>query len=151
MWAKEWTHPRFIDRNIYSFSHESFYVADRTGLVSTTLHYLAVQQAMVSVHRPVHSKIMVTYALTWQTDSWRALYTQENGFWSVTKCQGGLFLSFAQTFSVLIVWTNCQNRVPLKHGFNYATTGVGTSMIRLHSIKSSLPSTFSLPSMSLTW
>ena len=56
--------PRFIDK-IYSFSRESFYMADRTGLDRTTLHYLAVQWAMVSVHRPVHSKIMVTYALTW--------------------------------------------------------------------------------------
>jgi len=40
-------------------------MADRTELDSTTLHYLAVQQAMVSVHTPVHSKITVTYALTW--------------------------------------------------------------------------------------
>ena len=35
-------------------------MTDRTGLRSTTLHYLAVQQTMVSVHRPVHSKIMLT-------------------------------------------------------------------------------------------
>ena len=59
-----WTRPRFIDK-IYLFSRESFYMADRTGLDSTMLHYLAVQRAMVSVHRPVDSKIMVTYALTW--------------------------------------------------------------------------------------
>ena len=37
----------FIDR-IYSFSRESF-MADRTGLDGTMLHYLAVQQAMVNV------------------------------------------------------------------------------------------------------
>ena len=67
MWAKKWTRPRFIDR-IYLLSRESFYMADRTGLDSITLHYLAVQQAMVSIHRPVHSKIMVTYTLTRQTD-----------------------------------------------------------------------------------
>ena len=48
---------------IYSFSGESF-MADRTGLDSTMLHYLAVQRAMVSVNRPVHSKIMLTYSLT---------------------------------------------------------------------------------------
>ena len=48
---------------IYSFSRESF-MADRTGLDSTMLHYLAVQRAMVSVNRPVHSKIMLTYSLT---------------------------------------------------------------------------------------
>ena len=47
------------------FSHKSFYMADRTGLDSTTLlHYLAIRQAMVSVNRPVHSKIMLTYMLT---------------------------------------------------------------------------------------
>ena len=33
-------------------------LADRMGLYGTTLHYLAVQQAMMSVHRPVYSKIM---------------------------------------------------------------------------------------------
>ena len=48
---------------IYSFSRESF-MADRTGLDSTMLHYLAVQRAMVSVNRPVHSKITLTYSLT---------------------------------------------------------------------------------------
>ena len=45
----------FAHALIYSFSRESF-MADRTGLDSTMLHYLAVQRAMVSVHRPVHSK-----------------------------------------------------------------------------------------------
>ena len=47
-------------------------MADRTGLDSTTLlHYLAVRRAMVSVnhrYRPAHSKITLTYSLTWQTD-----------------------------------------------------------------------------------
>ena len=48
---------------IYSFSRESF-MADRTGLDSTMLHYLAVQRVMVSVNRPVPLKIMLTYLLT---------------------------------------------------------------------------------------
>ena len=50
-------------------TRESF-MADRTGLGGTMLHYQAVRQAMVSVHRPVHSKIMLTYLdrLPWQTD-----------------------------------------------------------------------------------
>ena len=48
---------------IYSFSRESF-MADRTGLDSTMLHYLAEERAMVSVNRPIHSKIMLTYSLT---------------------------------------------------------------------------------------
>ena len=62
MWANKRTHPRFIDR-IYSFSLKSF-MADRTGLDSTMLHYLTVQRAMVSVHRHVHSKITLTYSFT---------------------------------------------------------------------------------------
>ena len=43
-------------------------MADRMGLDSTMLHYLTVWKAMVSVHRPVHPKIMLTYSLPWQTD-----------------------------------------------------------------------------------
>ena len=45
----------------YTRSVMKAFKADRTGQDSTMLHYLAVQQAMVSVHRPVHSKITVTY------------------------------------------------------------------------------------------
>ena len=44
--------PRF---NILVQSRKSF-MAEGMGLDSTMLHYLAVQRAMVSVHRPVHSK-----------------------------------------------------------------------------------------------
>ena len=39
---------------------EALSVAGRMGLGGTTLHYLAVWHAIVSVHRPVHSKIMLT-------------------------------------------------------------------------------------------
>ena len=53
---------------IQSFSCDSFYVADRMGLDGIMLHYLAVWKVVVSVHRPVHSKITLTYSLTWQTD-----------------------------------------------------------------------------------
>ena len=49
------------------YSCDSF-MADRMGLDGTMLHYLAVRKAMVSLHRPVHSKITLTYSLTWQTD-----------------------------------------------------------------------------------
>ena len=138
MWVNEWTRSCFADR-IYSFSHESF-MADRMGLVITGQHYVTLPGSTVSLHRPVHSKITVTCTLTWQTDCWRALYTLENGFRSITKSQGGLFLSFAQTFFALIDQINCQNGVPLSLGgsgnetrshystasctVNYATTGV---------------------------
>ena len=64
-----------MDR-IYLFSCDS-YMADRMGLDGTRLHYLAVRKAMVSIHRPVHSKITLTYLLTWQTDRctpWRMAF-----------------------------------------------------------------------------
>ena len=40
---------------------QKLYMADRMGLGGTTLHYLAVWQVMVSVHRPANSKIMLTH------------------------------------------------------------------------------------------
>ena len=49
------------------YSYDSF-MADRMGLDGTMLHYLAVRKATVSVHKPVHSKITLTYSLTWQAD-----------------------------------------------------------------------------------
>ena len=49
------------------YSCDSF-MADRMGLDGTMLHYLAVRKATVSVHKPVHSKITLTYSLTWQAD-----------------------------------------------------------------------------------
>ena len=49
------------------YSCDSF-MANRMGLDGTMLHYLAVRKAMVSVHKPVHSKITLTYLLTWQAD-----------------------------------------------------------------------------------
>ena len=49
------------------YSCDSF-MADRMGLNGTMLHYLAVRKAMVSVHKPVHPKITVTYSLTRQAD-----------------------------------------------------------------------------------
>ena len=46
---------------------------------------------------------LLTYLTNWP------LYTPENGFWGIIKCQGSPFLSFAQAFSVLIVRIDCQN------------------------------------------
>ena len=48
-------------------SCDSFMV-DRMGQDGIMLHYLAVRKAMVSVHKPVHSNITLTYSLTWQAD-----------------------------------------------------------------------------------
>ena len=52
----------------------------------TALYYIYLK-AMVSVHRPVHSKIMRTYSLTWQTD----------------RCLALKVLLIAEVFSALIV------------------------------------------------
>ena len=49
-------------------------MADRMGLDGTMLYYLAVQKATVSVHKPIHSKITLTYSLTWQTDRRRMAF-----------------------------------------------------------------------------
>ena len=82
--------PTLIDR-IYSFSCESF-MANRTGLDGTMLHYLAVWQAMVSVYRPVHSKKKKKHAnlLTYLANG--RVYTLENGFQGEYYMPGSLFL-----------------------------------------------------------
>ena len=41
------------------------FMADRVGLDGTMLHYLAVRKAMVSVHKPVHSKITLLNLLAY--------------------------------------------------------------------------------------
>ena len=113
---------------IQSFSCDSFHVADRMGLDGTMLQYLAVLKAVVSVHKPVHLKITLTYLVTWQTDP-------ENGFQGAIK-----HLGFAQVFPAHIVRKNCQNRLLLKHSYMYCRLlCMGTLMIHLRSIKSSLP------------
>ena len=83
-------------------SCESFYTADRMGLDSITLHYLVVQQAMVSIHTPVHSKIIVTYTLTRQTDP---------VFFLEIKFKGGIALvgrenikNIKKTNNLLLFW-----------------------------------------------
>ena len=46
-------------------------------------------------------------------------FTSENGFQGTIKHQGGPFLGFVQDFSALIVQSNCQNRLLLKHSYVY--------------------------------
>ena len=74
MWENEFAHALLTE---YTCSVTESFMADRTGLDNTMLHYLAVWRAMVSVPRPVHSKITLTYSLTWQTDRctlWRMAF-----------------------------------------------------------------------------
>ena len=129
----------------YSFCCESF-MADRTGIGSTTLHYLAVRQAMVSVF---WAYILKSCWLTLLAN--QLLYTSENGFQGTIKHKGDLFLSFVQVFFDIFVWKKkIPERAPTKTCLRVLSiidwstiTCVGMSMIRLRSIKSSLP--FSLP------
>ena len=80
------------------------------------LYYLAVRKAMVSVHKPVHSKITLTYSLTWQADrctlpgEWLSRHYQTP--------RRGPFIAFAQVFFALIVRKNCQNRLLLKNSYD---------------------------------
>ena len=61
------------------------FMPDRMGLDGTMLHYLAVRKAMVSVHKPVHSKITLTYRLPGKLT---AVHFPENGFQGAIKRQG---------------------------------------------------------------
>ena len=94
------------------FSCDRFYMADRMGLHGTMLHYLAVWKAIVNVHRPVYSKITLTYSLTWQTDRcspWRM----------------GFKLLFPRLFFLCAYCSkNCQNRLLLKHSYVYCRLSI---------------------------
>ena len=81
---------------IQSFKCDSFYMG---GLDSSTLHYLAVRKAIVSLYRPVHSKITLTTRLPAKL----TVFTPENGSQGAIKRGGGPFLGFAKVFSALIV------------------------------------------------
>ena len=89
------------------------------GLGSTTLHYLAVQQAVVSmsIHRPENHANLLAYL-----GKLTAVHL------GTIKCQGGLFLGFAQVFSVLTVRKNCQNGLLLKHGYVYYRLWIDTQL-----------------------
>jgi len=50
-----------------SFIHPHAIKAYRTGLDSTMVHYLAVQEAMVNIHRPIHENhgTLLAYPANW--------------------------------------------------------------------------------------
>ena len=128
------------------YSSDSF-MADRMGLDGTMLHYLAVREAMVSVHKPVHSKITLTYSLTWQADR---CTSRRVAFKALLNAKARPFPSLRSSFLCAYCSKKLPERAPTKKKQLYtctvdyrSTTCVGTSTIRLRSIKSSLP--FSLP------
>ena len=124
------------------YSCDSF-MADRMGLDGTMLHYLTVWKAMVSVHKPVHSKITLTYSLTWQADRYTS---RRMAFKVLLNTKARPFPSLCSSF----LCTYCSKKNPPEWASHkkktatctvdcQSTTCVGTSTIHLHSIKSSLP------------
>ena len=51
--TNELTHA-LLSKIIIFLWHRKSFMVDRMGLDGTMLHYLAVQQAMMSAHRPIH-------------------------------------------------------------------------------------------------
>ena len=102
------------------YSCDSF-MADRIGLDGTTLHYLAVRKATVSVHKPVHSKITLNYS-TWQADR---CTSRRIAFKALLNAK-------ARPFPILL-----KKQLPGTVDYR-STTCIGMSTIRLRSIKSSL-------------
>ena len=93
------------------YSCDSF-MADRMGLDSTMLHYLAVRKAMVSLHRPVHSKITLTYSLTWQTD---CCTPRRMAFKVLLNAKAAPFPRLCSSFLCAYCSKNCQNGLLLKN------------------------------------
>ena len=86
------------------YSCDSF-MADRMGLDGTMLHYLAVRKAMVSVHKPVHSKITLTYSLTWQADR---CTSRRMAFKALLNAKARPFPSLCSSF----LCTYCSKKLP---------------------------------------
>ena len=101
------------------YSCDSF-MADRMGLDGTMLHYLAVRKAMVSLHRPVHSKITLTYSLTWQTDR---CTPRRMAFKALLNAKAApALLKFS--LRLLFRKKNCQNGLLLKNSYVYCRLSI---------------------------
>ena len=92
------------------YSCNSF-MADRMGLDGTMLHYLAVRKAMVSVHKPVHSKITLTYSLTWQADR---CTSRRMAFKALLNAKVRLFPSLRSSFLCAYFSKKLPERAPTK-------------------------------------
>ena len=82
------------------YSCDSF-MADRMGLDGTMLHYLAVRKAMVSVHKPKHSKITLTYSLTWKADH---CTSRRMAFKALLNAKARPFPSLRSSFSLRLLF-----------------------------------------------
>ena len=93
------------------------FMANRMGLDGTMLHYLAVRKAMVSVHKPVHSKITLTYSLSWQAGH---CTSRRMAFRALLNAKAPL-LKFSLS---LLFEKNCQNGLLLKNSYVYCQLSV---------------------------
>ena len=106
MWAKRMNSPMLYWQNILVQSRKLYGWQNRTRQ-----HYVTLPGSTASYGERKQTRTFENHAnLLAYLTNW-PLYTLENGFWGVIKCQGGPFLSFAQAFSALIVRINCQNGV----------------------------------------
>ena len=102
------------------YSSESF-MADRMGLDGTIPHYQAVWKAMVSVHKPVHSKITLTYSLTWQADR---CTSRRMAFKALLNAKARPFPSLCSSFLCAYWSKNCQNGLLLKNSYVYCRLSI---------------------------
>ena len=96
------------------YSHDSF-MADRMELDGTMLHYLAVRKAMVSVQKPVYSKITLTYSLTWQADH---CTSQRMAFKALLNAKARPFPSLCSSFLCAYCWKKLPERAPTQKNSN---------------------------------
>ena len=102
------------------YSCDSF-MADRMGLDGTMLHYLAVRKAMVNVHKPVHSKITLTYSLTWQADH---CTSRRMAFKALLNAKARPFPSLSSFLRAYCSKKNCQNGLLLKNSYVYSRLSI---------------------------
>ena len=118
-------------------------MANRTELGGTTLHYLSVRQAMVSIHRPVQLKILLTCSITWQTDCCTPRTMASKALLNIKEARlcSSLFCAYC---SKITARTSPYQNTATFTATTYTCTCVGTLTIQLRSIKSFLPSLHAL-------
>ena len=109
------------------YSSDSF-MADRMGLDGTMLHYLAVREAMVSVHKPVHSKITLTYSLTWQADR---CTSRRMAFKALLNAKARPFPSLCSSFLCAYCSKKLPERAPTKKN-SYVYCRLSINYVRGH-------------------
>ena len=108
------------------YSSDSF-MADRMGLDGTMLHYLAVREAMVRV-KPTHSKITLTYSLTWQADR---CTSRRMAFKALLNAKAQPFPSLRSSFLCAYCSKKLPERAPTKKN-SYVYCRLSINYVRGH-------------------